>query len=130
MTKKQGASTLILSRLAHTWLIDLDGTVVKHNGYLDGQDLILPGVVEFFKNLPEIDFVIILTARDKKYASETISFLEAHKIRFDEIIFGMPKGERVVINDVKPAGLHTAVALNVTRDSGLLDVSMAFCEDI
>ena len=40
-----------LSPLNHTWLIDVDGTIVKHNGYIiDGQDTLLDGVKEFFDN--------------------------------------------------------------------------------
>lgn len=41
---------LILSTLAHTWILDLDGTIVKHNGYkLDGTDTLLEGAKEFWK---------------------------------------------------------------------------------
>ena len=37
---------LLLSTLGHTWIFDLDGTIVKHNGYLiDGKDTLLPGVL-------------------------------------------------------------------------------------
>ena len=35
-------NTLSLSKLPHTWILDLDGTIVKHNGYkLDGKDSLL-----------------------------------------------------------------------------------------
>ena len=37
-------NTLSLSKLPHTWILDLDGTIVKHNGYkLDGKDSLLEG---------------------------------------------------------------------------------------
>lgn len=53
-----------LSSLAHTWIFDVDGTLVKHNGYkIDGYDTLLDGVKEFFENLPKEDKVILLTAR-------------------------------------------------------------------
>ena len=36
---------LILSTLPKTWIFDLDGTILKHNGYkIDGEDTLLPGV--------------------------------------------------------------------------------------
>ena len=36
---------LILSTLPKTWVFDLDGTILKHNGYkLDGEDTLLKGV--------------------------------------------------------------------------------------
>ena len=47
---------LILSTLAHTWILDLDGTIVKHNGYkLDGTDTLLEGAKEFLEDIPEKD---------------------------------------------------------------------------
>ena len=36
---------LILSTLSKTWIFDLDGTLLKHNGYkTDGEDSLLEGV--------------------------------------------------------------------------------------
>ena len=38
---------IVMSTLPKTWIFDLDGTIVKHNGYLlDGEDTLLPGVRE------------------------------------------------------------------------------------
>ena len=37
---------LTLSTLPKTWLFDIDGTLVKHNGYKEGGDVLLPGVRE------------------------------------------------------------------------------------
>lgn len=42
------SETIVLSPLPKTWILDLDGTLVKHNGYkLDGHDTLLPGAREF-----------------------------------------------------------------------------------
>ncbi len=49
----------------------------------------------------------------------TLAFLRAHGLRFDHAIFNLPTGERVLINDAKPSGLATALAVNVPRDAGL-----------
>ena len=52
---------MILSCLGHTWILDLDGTIVKHNGYkIDGEDSLLSGAKEFINGLPEKDKVIFL----------------------------------------------------------------------
>lgn len=33
-----------MSSLDHTWILDLDGTILKHNGYkIDGKDSFLDG---------------------------------------------------------------------------------------
>ena len=89
--------------LGHTWFIDLDGTILKHNGYLlDQEDTILKGVKTFFKKIPKKDKIILTTSRNKKYLKKTMNYLKKQKIRFDQIITDLPYGERVLINDIKP----------------------------
>ena len=108
---------LILSTLPKTWIFDLDGTIVKHNGYkIDGHDTLLAGSKEYLDQLPSEDRVIILTARTTEYKEETLKFLEEQAIRYDEILFNMPMGERVVINDRKPSGLDMSIAINLERN--------------
>ncbi len=108
---------IIMSTLPKTWIFDLDGTLLKHNGYkLDGKDSILPGVKEYLASIPQDDRLIILTSRTEEYRDSTIRFLEDEGIRYDEILFNMPFGERIVVNDRKPSGLETAVAFNIDRD--------------
>ena len=56
------------SSLGKTWILDVDGTIVKHNGYkIDGHDTLLEGVKDFFQNLSRDDKVILLTARKGVY---------------------------------------------------------------
>ncbi len=106
-----------MSTLPKTFILDLDGTIVKHNGYLvDGHDSILPGVNEFFNSLQPDDKVIILTARKKEYAKSTIDFLKQNNIRYDELLFEMPVGERILINDRKPSGIDMSIAINLDRN--------------
>lgn len=112
---------LKLSGLPKTWLIDLDGTIVRHNGYLEGEERLLPGVKEFFEKLPKNDVVIILTSRPEVYREDTERFLKQNGLRYDAIIFGLPHGERILINDAKPSGLKTAYAINKDRD-GIFNV--------
>ena len=107
---------ITLSPLGHTWLLDLDGTIVKHNGYKEGGDVLLLGAKEFIESLPEGDMVIIVTARKEEYREKTEKFLRENGVRYDHIIFGAPYGERIVINDKKPSGLPVSVAVNTERD--------------
>jgi hypothetical protein len=116
--------TLILSPLGHTWILDLDGTLVKHNGYkIDGYDTLLPGALEFLQSIPDQDMIVIITSRTEDYRTGTIDFLKENHIRYDHLIFDAPYGERIVVNDRKPSGLETAVALNVERDDFLDTIS-------
>ncbi len=108
---------LILSTLPKTWIFDLDGTILKHNGYkIDGEDTLLDGAKEYIDAIPKEDKIIFLTSRTKDYQAKTVLFLEQHCIRFDEILFEMPMGERIVINDRKPSGIDMAVAVNIDRN--------------
>ena len=105
------------SPLAKTWILDIDGTIVKHNGYkIEGYDTLLEGVKEFFSDLPEDDKVILLTARKGEYLDNLKEFLKCNNIRYDYLISDMPFGERILINDRKPSGLNTAYAVNKNRD--------------
>lgn len=108
---------LVLSTLGHTWIFDLDGTLVKHNGYLvDGFDTLLPGAIDFLKTIPEKDMVIILTSRKEEYREVTEKFLHNNGIRYDQIIFQAPYGERIIVNDDKPSGLKSSYAISGRRD--------------
>lgn len=111
---------LVLSSLGHTWILDLDGTIVKHNGYrIDGKDSLLYGVEKFLHQIPEQDKIIFLTSRKEKYKDITEDFLKQNKIRYDHIIFDIPFGERIVVNDNKPSGLKMAYAIEVNRNDGI-----------
>ena len=106
------------SSLGKTWILDVDGTIVKHNGYkTDGHDTLLEGVKEFFQNLSRDDKVILLTARKGMYLEQLEIFLKNNDIRYDYLISDMPFGERILVNDRKPSGLNTAFAINKDRDS-------------
>ena len=108
---------IILSTLPKTWIFDLDGTLLKHNGYrIDGADTILPGAREYLDSIPVDDRILILTSRTDDYREMTMDFLRENGIRFDDILFNMPMGERIVVNDRKPSGIDMAVALNFDRD--------------
>jgi hypothetical protein len=110
-----------LSPLRHTWLVDIDGTMLEHNGHKRGIDRLLPGVETFWQKIPARDVIILLSARKQDEREATLRFIDAAGLRYDQAVFGLPAGERILINDAKPSGLVTALAVNVTRDAGLTD---------
>jgi hypothetical protein len=114
---------LKLSDLPKTWFIDIDGVVFRHNGYKtlpeDEYEELLPGIAEFFSHLGHDDTIILCTSRTKDVRARTEASLDHCRLRYDQLLMGLPVGERIVINDIKPRGLETAVALNVPRDKGM-----------
>ena len=111
---------IILSALSHTWILDLDGTIVKHNGYKNkGEDSLLPGVKNFFDSIPATDMVVLITSRKIEYKELTEQFLTENNIRYDHIIYDAPYGERILINDNKPSGLEMAKSICLDRDAGM-----------
>ncbi len=121
---------LRLSPLGHTWLIDVDGVICPHNGYLRGDDTLLPGVREFWARIPPSDRIVLLSARDEVDRAATLALMAAEGLRVDHALFGLPTGERILINDAKPSGLVTALAVNVARDAGLTDLVVEVSPDL
>lgn len=109
-----------MSPLGKTWIFDIDGTIVKHNGYkIDGYDTLLEGAKEFFDDIPDKDMIIFLTSRTSEYSEMTEEFLKNAGIRYDNIIYNAPYGERIIVNDRKLSGLNTSIAINTNRDEFL-----------
>ena len=106
-----------LSPLSKTWILDLDGTLVVHDGpFIMGKDEFLPGAKEFLDSIPKRDMIIFLTARSDYEKPHTMRFLKENHVRYDHIIFNAGEGERIMINDMKPDGLVTAYAINTKRN--------------
>ncbi len=106
-----------ISPMPKTWILDLDGTLLVHDGpYILGRDEFLPGAREFLDSIPPRDMIILLTARSDYEKAHTMRFLKENHVRYDHIIFNAGEGERIMINDMKPDGLVTAYAVNTVRD--------------
>lgn len=114
-----------MSALPKTWILDLDGTIVKHNGYkFDGKDSLLSGAKKFLNQIKKEDMVIFITSRKEEYRDITEQFLKENQIRYDHIIYGAPYGERILVNDRKPSGLKMAYAIDTERNN-LVDINIS-----
>ena len=108
---------ILVSKLNKTWILDLDGTICKHNGYkMETGDYLLQGAKEFLNSIDKDDMVIFITSRTVEYKEQTEQFLRKNQIKYDYIIYDAPYGERILINDKKDSGLVTAIAINTERD--------------
>jgi hydroxymethylpyrimidine pyrophosphatase-like HAD family hydrolase len=109
-----------MTRLARTWFIDFDGTLVTQRSHMMETDTILEGTKAFFDEVvDEMDHVVITTARTCDDKERIKRFLESHGIRVDHVICGLPTGARMLVNDMKPDGTQTAYAFNLERDRGI-----------
>jgi len=117
-----------LSTLSKTWMFDLDGTLVEHNGY-KSKERILPGVINFFKdNVKANDVVILMTARTQPQATSATRILKENGLKYDLLISDLPHGERMIFNDKKGSGLETCHSINLNRDEGLCGLKFKFCK--
>lgn len=102
-----------------TYIFDLDGTILQYNLiFTEDRDELLPGVKKLWDSFDPQDMIILTTARPSEYKEKTIQFLNDNHIRFNHIIFDLPRGERVLVNDKKPDVDVTAIAINVERNKG------------
>ena len=75
MNKKE--KSVVMTTLGKTWLLDIDGTIVKHNGYkIDGEDCLLSGINKMFSQIDSQDIVVLLTSRGEEYREQTELFLK------------------------------------------------------
>lgn len=113
-----------------TLFIDIDGTLLKHKGNLSTQLLsspdILPGVLE---KLNEWDAeghkIILVTGRKESMRKLTEKQLLSLGIYYDQLIMGLNRGERILINDSKnDSEMVTAYAIQIKRNEGLININI------
>lgn len=112
-----------------TIFLDIDGCIFKHNGNMSSQfDNIelLPGVIEKINEWDAAGHKIILTTgRKESMRKLTEDQLCKHNIFYDQLVMGINRGERIIINDKKPNNDNdTAKAINITRNKGLIDINL------
>ena len=113
-----------------TIFIDIDGCLLKHMGNLSKEILkepeLLPGVIEKFNEWDGRGYKIILTTgRKESMRKITEEQLLKFGIFYDQLIMGITRGERILINDKKPySDMIVASAIEINRDEGLINVNI------
>lgn len=120
----------------NTIVTDLDGTLIKHQGYLEAMLSkpmeVLPGVLDKLQFwIRDNDLIFILSARPEEYRKATEKQLKEAGIPYHTLILGATNGARFLINDTKPkgyAGLEedfiTTYAIPLERDKGLKEIEL------
>jgi hypothetical protein len=104
-----------------TLLVDLDGTLVFHNANpLEDKDVFLPGAIAWLKDAKEKGYFIVLTtARAYTACLPIMKVLKEQGFIFDRLLFELPTGPRILINDGPEKGAVKAIAHNVPRNLGV-----------
>ena len=113
-----------------TLFIDIDGCLIKHRGNMSsqvtGEAEVLPGVLDKLNEWDALEYMIILTTGRR----ESLRSLTEHQlwnvgIFYDQLIMGLNRGERVVINDKKPYGdMVVASGIELNRNEGIGDLEL------
>lgn len=114
-----------------TFFVDIDGTLVKYRKFEELSTAKLEPiqeVVDFInKSYDEGCHIVITTARTEPYRLFTKQELEKIGLKYHQIIMGLGRGTRIVINDKDPdkPELDRAVGLNLTRNEGFKNIDLS-----
>lgn len=112
-----------------TIFCDIDGVLVYHNGSfhpsttstMKATSLSVDKIREWIIK----GYIIILTTGRKEcLRAQTVKQLQEVGIAYDQLIMGVGRGVRVLINDKKPDGEITAVAVCLDRDVGINNLDL------
>jgi ribonucleotide monophosphatase NagD (HAD superfamily) len=115
------------SEIPKTIICDIDGCILKHKGNLININLedaeLLPGVKEKFDEWDKKSYkIIFLTGRKESMREATEKQLKSFGLFWDTLVMGATRGERILINDLKPGNENnTATAINMIRNQGFVD---------
>jgi histidinol phosphatase-like enzyme len=118
------------NEMKKTLFIDIDGTIFKHQGNLSKifskQAIILEGVKDKFNEWEGKGYKIILTTGRKECLRKiTEKQLLNNGLFFDQLIMDLNRGERILINDIKPNYImKVATAIEIERDKGIKNINI------
>ncbi len=112
-----------------TVFCDIDGTLIHHNGdvtQLSNSLELLPNVLESIREWERNNYrIILITGRKESLRKQTEEQLAHLGIIYDQLIMGLPNGDRILINDKKPnSGRNTAYSYNLVRNKGLTNLNI------
>jgi len=113
-----------------TLFVDIDGTLIKHTGNLSKQILnepeLLSGTLEKLNEWDTKGYKIILTTgRKESLRKKTEEQLLKLGIFYDQLIMGLNRGERIIINDGKnDSDIITASSIQIKRNEGINNINI------
>lgn len=113
-----------------TFFVDIDGTLVKYRKFQELSTAKLEPISEVIdfinKSFDNGSHVIITTARPEDLELFTKQELEVLGVKYHQIVMGLGRGTRIVINDKDPQKpeIDRAVGVNLIRDLGFKNIDL------
>jgi len=73
-------SSFRLDDIEKTWIFDLDGTLVVHNGYKNGVDELLPSVKEFYEKAENKKITLNLTKTENDLCFSDLNYFKEQNL--------------------------------------------------
>ena len=107
----------------NTYFIDIDGTLFvyrKFDELLITEPVIVKSVADKIRKWhSEGHYIVFTTARPSEYYTHTLKELQKYAIPFNQIVMGIERGPRYLINDMDPNKEgYRAIGINLVRDQG------------
>jgi hypothetical protein len=110
---------------------DIDGTLIEQVRFEDlnpNVANVLPGVLEKFNEwYEEGHYIVLTTARPEHLREVTIHQMGVAGIRYHQLVMGIGRDERILINNNSKGepDNHRALAVPVARDGGFANLEWA-----
>lgn len=106
-----------------TIFCDIDGTLFvyrKFDTMLTTPAQLINSTAEYIReNRKQGNHIVFTTARPENLRSFTMMELVANDIPFDQIVMGIERGTRILINDNEFEGENRAIAYSLKRNEGI-----------
>ena len=113
-----------------TIFCDIDGVLFGHPGSLDNIYMMVPVILEgTHKKLQEWHikgyYIVLTTSRLPSLEAITRGQLEYARIPYHQLVMGINRGARIIINDDKPDSTEPmAIGINLVRNYGIKDLDI------
>ena len=108
-----------------TYFVDIDGTLIKYRPF-DQIETVAPEAITSVLDLIKSKYeegahIVITTARPSELELFTKQELEKIGVKYHQLVMGIGRGTRYVINDKDPQApeVDRAVGINLIRNQGL-----------
>ena len=109
---------------------DIDGVLIQHEAkpsYKLENTILLENVLTKLREWKKSSKIILTTARSNKYKYKLEEIFKKLKVPYDDLICGLPSGQRILINDIKPSMpfVMQAISINLDRNIGIKDIHIS-----